>query len=217
MNPITVESYDISFAWFQCLQKVLDQGRKYMVSNGAQGRERLELDYVTIHIKRPSMRPLAPDMGCCTKYPPPVTDGYLEKQYLSYLMADVPQPNEEYTYGQYLEWQIPEVIAKYKRDGYDTNQCHMVVGDKYSIGLKEPPCLRGIDTRILDSALHFFVYFRSWDLWGGMPANLGGLQLLKEYMASELGVSDGEIIASSKGLHLYDYAWPMAKARLRRE
>jgi len=26
-------------------------------------------------------------------------------------------------------------------------------------------------------------------------------------------VGDGEIIASSKGLHLYDYAWELAKLR----
>jgi thymidylate synthase len=39
---------------------------------------------------------------------------------------------------------------------------------------------------------------------------------MKEYMASEIGVEDGEIIASSKGLHLYDYAVPLAKIRLMR-
>jgi thymidylate synthase len=41
--------------------------------------------------------------------------------------------------------------------------------------------------------------------------------MLKEYMASEIGVEDGEIIASSKGLHLYDYAWDLAKIRTNRE
>jgi len=33
--------------------------------------------------------------------------------------------------------------------------------------------------------LHFVLYFRSWDLWGGFPAKLAGIQLLKEYMASD--------------------------------
>jgi len=61
--------------------------------------------------------------------------------------------------------------------------------------------------------LNFVVYFRSWDLWSGFSANLGGIQLLKEYMAGEIGVEDGEIIASSKGLHLYDYTWELAKLR----
>ena len=36
--------------------------------------------------------------------------------------------------------------------------------------------------------------------------------MLKEYMASEIGVEDGELIAISKGMHLYDYSWDLAKA-----
>ena len=65
----------------------------------------------------------------------------------------------------------------------------MTVGDPQAIYLKDPPCLRGIDTRIRDGRLHFFVYFRSWDLWNGFPANLAAIQLLKEYMAQEIGVA----------------------------
>ena len=34
--------------------------------------------------------------------------------------------------------------------------------------------------------------------------------------AKEVGVEDGEIIASSKGLHIYDYCWDLAKARIGR-
>jgi thymidylate synthase len=32
-------------------------------------------------------------------------------------------------------------------------------------------------------------------------------------MAQEIGVEDGQIIAASKGLHLYDYVWELAKLR----
>jgi hypothetical protein len=32
-------------------------------------------------------------------------------------------------------------------------------------------------------------------------------------MAAEIGVEDGEIIAASKGLHLYDYVWELARLR----
>ena len=121
------------------------------------------------------------------------------------------------TYGQYLESQIEEVIRMYKEDGHGTNQAYMTVGDPESLYLKDPPCLRGIDTRIRYGKLHFMVYFRSWDLWGGFPANLGAIQMLKEYMAQEIGVEDGEIIAASKGLHLYDYIWELAKLRTMQE
>jgi thymidylate synthase len=36
-------------------------------------------------------------------------------------------------------------------------------------------------------------------------------------MAREIGVDDGEIIASSKGLHIYDYCWELAKTRAGRK
>jgi len=73
-----------------------------------------------------------------------------------------------------------------------------------------------IDTRLREGKLNFVVYFRSWDLWAGFPSNMAALQLLKEYMASEIGVEDGELVAMSKGLHLYEYTWELAKAVVRR-
>ena len=136
---------------------------------------------------------------------------YVEN-YLPYLMTAHRAEAEQYTYGQYLEEQIAEVIRMYKEDGYNTNQAFMAVGDGRSIFLSDPPCLRGIDTRIRNDRLNFIVFFRSWDLWAGFPSNLAAIQLLKEYMAEEIGVDDGELIALSKGLHLYEYAWDLAKS-----
>jgi len=107
--------------------------------------------------------------------------------------------------------QIELLIWTYKNKGYRNNQMVLQVSHPSDMLLQDPPCLRAIDTRIQDGKLHFFPYFRSWDLFNGFPANLGGIQLMKEYIASEIGVEDGEIIASSKGLHLYDYTFDMAK------
>jgi len=42
---------------------------------------------------------------------------------------------------------------------------------------------------------------------------LAAIQILKEYMAGEIGVEPGETIACSKGLHLYKYVWELAKIR----
>ena len=78
-------------------------------------------------------------------------------------------------------------------------------------------CLRGIDTWIDKNKLHFWVYFRSWDLWGGFPVNLGGIQLLKEYMAGEIGVEDGIMVVSCKDLHVYEHTWVVALMRLRKD
>ena len=107
--------------------------------------------------------------------------------------------------------QIELLIWTYKNRGHRNNQMVLQVAHPTDMLLQDPPCLRHIDTRIQDGKLHFYPYFRSWDLWGGLPANLGGIQLLKEYVAAEIGVEDGEIIASSKGLHIYDYSFDLAK------
>jgi thymidylate synthase len=146
--------------------------------------------------------------------PPPSTMDYVES-YLPYLMTAHRKKGEQYTYGQYLEKQIAKIIKMYREDGYNTNQAFMAVGSSHSISLADPPCLRMIDTRIREGKLKFIAYFRSWDLWAGFPSNLAAIQLLKEYMAEEIGVEDGELIAMSKGLHLYEYAWELAKAVVR--
>jgi len=208
-----IEARDLPDSWFQCVYRILDVGKKYTIDRGSyKGQQRLEFDYITIHIKYPGVRPLIPDIPAHLGIPNPVADGYLE-EYLPYLMTSSKKPNEIYTYGERLEYQIQQVIEMYKRDGYGTNQACMSISMPTDIDLDDPPCLRSIDCRIMDDKLHFVVYFRSWDLWNGFSANLGAIQLLKEYMGAEIGVDDGEIITSSKGLHLYDYVWQLAKLR----
>jgi thymidylate synthase len=208
-----IEARDLSEAWFLCLRRTLTDGREYRIERGSYaGQLRKELDFVVVQINHPGTRPLIPDVP--QGVPPPTSMAYVE-EYLPYLMTAHKREGEQYTYGQYLEWQIKEVIKMYKGDGYNTNQAFMAVGDAKSISLADPPCLRGIDTRIRDGKLHFFAYFRSWDLWAGFPSNLAAIQLLKEYMSGEVGVGDGELVAMSKGLHLYEYSWELAHTAAR--
>jgi len=204
-----IEARDLSEAWFLCLGKTLAEGYEYEVERGSYvGQRRKELDFMVIQVRYPGTKPLIPDVP--QGVPPPTSMDYVEN-YLPYLMTSHKADGEQYTYGQYLEKQISEVIEMYKMDGYNTNQAFMAVGDSQSVFLSDPPCLRAIDTRIRDDKLNFIVYFRSWDLWAGFPTNLAAIQLLKEYISSEIGVGDGEIIAMSKGLHLYQYAWDLAR------
>ncbi|MFC1951634.1 thymidylate synthase [Chloroflexota bacterium] len=213
MNISIVEARDLPEAWFLCLRKTLTEGCEYKIERGSYtGQHRKELDFIIIQIRHPETRPLIPDVP--QGVPAPTSMEYIEN-YLPYLMTAHRSEEEQYTYGQYLEKQIAEVIKMYKEDGFNTNQAFMAVGDSQSIYLSDPPCLRGIDTRIRDNTLHFIVYFRSWDLWAGFPSNLAAIQLLKEYMSSEIGVDDGELIASSKGLHLYEYTWELARLTAR--
>ena len=213
MQISVVEARDLPEAWFLCLRRTLAQGREYTIDRGSNvGQRRKELDFIVLQVRHPGNRPLVPDVP--SGVPPPSSMEYVEN-YLQYLLTSFKADREQYTYGEDLESQIPELIQIYKEGGHNTNQGFMAVGSRESIRLPDPPCLRGIDTRVENGRLHFIVYFRSWDLWAGLPSNLAGIQLLKEYVASETGVEDGELIALSKGLHLYDYTWELARTAAR--
>jgi len=233
--PVHIEAFDLDDAWFRCLAEILDNGYVYKITRGSyEGQKRLEFDFVTIRIKNPSHQ-IIPIMPEGSGIPAPTSMEYING-YLSYLLTGQKTETEDYTYGERLVDakvrvketfegkemikemplevnQVEEVIKMYKTQGHGTNQAVMEIGMPSDIKLNDPPCLRLIDTRIRYGKLHFFPYFRSWDLWGGFPSNLGGLELVKQYMAEEIGVENGEIIASSKGLHLYDYSWDLAKQR----
>jgi thymidylate synthase len=210
----SIEAFDLPDAWYQCLLRIFESGHEYVIDRGSyKGQKRLEFDYVLVHVTNPGNRPLVPQIPDGLGVPPPSSLEYVEK-YLEKVVTSVKSEGEDYTYGEDLEKQIPHVIEMYKKEGYGTNQAYMCVGNADSILLGDPQCLRGVDTRIRYGRLHFMLYFRSWDLWAGFPSNLAALQMLKEYMANEIGVGDGEIVAASKGLHLYDYAWEVARMRL---
>jgi len=114
-------------------------------------------------------------------------------------------------FGYYID-QVEIAISNFKNKGHRSNQEVLKICHPVDSVLKDPACLQIIDLRIQDGKLHFFPYFRSWDLWSGFPANLAAIELLKQHMASEIGVDNGEIIASSKGLHIYNYVFELAEA-----
>jgi thymidylate synthase len=233
MRPLFIEARDIPDAWFQCVYRIFEEDgvHRYVVDRGSfEGHERREFDLAVIHIKYPSVRPLIPDIPTELGVPSPTSMEYVE-EYLQYLMTDKKAKNELYTYGERLtnpkvivdgkEYAcglnpVQEVINIYRSQKHGTNQAIMEVGMPQDILLEDPPCLRLIDTRLMDDKLHFVLYFRSWDLWAGFPSNLAAIQMLKEYMCQEIGVGDGTITAISKGLHLYEYSFAVALKRLRR-
>ncbi len=235
LKPVYLEAFDLDDAWFQCLNAILEKGQVYKITRGSyEGQRRLEFDFITVRVKKPSNQiiPIIPEGMSIS---PPTNMEYVNK-YLNYLLTGNKTKTEEYTYGERLvdakvrikEYkdgkemlselrlnvnQVQEVINIYKKQGFGTNQAIMEIGMPSDIKLDDPPCLRLIDTRVRYGKLHFIIYFRSWDLWGGFPSNLGGIQLVKQYMADEIGIDDGEMILVSKGLHLYEYTWEWAKQR----
>jgi len=170
-------------------------------------------------------------------------DGTPVAGYIDYLMTGKKDNKEDYTYGERLNNfrirlrgldgelqsiggekvfetdinQVEEVIARYKKDaatGFKTNQCCMEVGTPSDIRLKDPPCCRLIDAKVVNDKLQFYTYFRSWDLWGGFPGNICAIELLKQYMASSIDVDNGEIITVSGGLHVYDHCAEVVMHRI---
>lgn len=233
MKPVLIEARDLPDAWFQCVYRIFetDSVHEYVVDRGSfEGIKRREFDIVMVDVKYPGTRPLIPDIPVELNIPQPTSMEYVE-EYLQYLMTDKKRENEVYTYGERLTNPkvtvdgrevsfginpVEEVIDIYRKNKHGTNQAIMEVGMPMDIVLDDPPCLRLIDTRLMDGRLNFILYFRSWDLWAGFPSNLAAIQLLKEYMCQEIGVEDGSIVAISKGLHLYEYSFTLALKRLRR-
>jgi thymidylate synthase len=238
LKPVFITATTLGDAWFQLVWNIYDYGRREVVERGSyEGDTRLEFDWVVCHIKHPGARPLAIQMPESSTIPPPNDEETVEKYFVEYLMGGETLPDEDYTYGErlvdhtYLQYedekylvsstlnQVQEIIETYKKYGYRNNQMVLTIAQPQDIRLEDPPCLRHIDTRIQKEEggkyyLHFYPYFRSNDLWNGWPTNLGGIQLLKEYMAALIDVEDGEIMYSSKGLHIYGHMEDVAKMRL---
>jgi len=230
----TIKAVDIQDAWFQCISKIVDDGFRYEIEHGSYvGQTRLEFDQITIYIDKPYSEPydsMLPQIPSHLNIPNPVANGYIE-QYMPYLMTDTIEDSEQYTYGS----RINEYLCGYPHRGdveycwsggqvdywinqlkntKNTNQAILQVGQPNDCFLDDPPCLRQIDMRVKDNKLIFYPYFRSWDLYGGFPANLAGIAVLQKYMADEIGVESGPICASSKGLHIYGYVEDLVKLRV---
>jgi thymidylate synthase len=113
--------------------------------------------------------------------------------------------------GKYYLNQIEFIIWCYREKGFNNNQMILQVAKPDDILIQDPPCLRDIQCKIINNKLVFYVNFRSWEIHNGLPANLAAIQLMKEYMADSIEVEDGEMYIMSKGAHLYDYSFDVAK------
>ena len=218
-----VKATDIGDAWFQCVDLVYAHGNIQPITAGsyAETGKRKQIFRINGIINYPGTKPLEPQIPAGFGLPNPVEPGYLDSYLQKLRIAASKEPNEDYVYAEWIEPCYEKILERFPKDGAGTNQMYMdiKVGDEKSINLKDPPCLRGIDIKVVNGRLHFAVEFRSWDLWNGFPANLGGLQLLKEMMVEDLNdrgmqLEDGKLMFSSSGLHLYEYAWDLAKTRL---
>jgi thymidylate synthase len=243
MNLVSINAVDIQDAWFQCISAILDKGSRYEVQHGSYvGQTRLEFDFITVCINYPYAEPydlMLPKIPVQLGIPDPVAPGYVE-QYLPYLMTDHINECEQYTYGNRINQKMTDYYrdddgnfieehttqvehwVKVLKQTPNTNQAVLQVAQPSDFLIDDPPCLREIGIKIKtwkdgmgieNKKLIFYPSFRSWDLWGGFPANLAGIAVLQKDMADAIGVEAGPIIASSKALHIYGYVEELAKLR----
>lgn len=213
MIPVHLKTHSLEDAWFQSLYNIFDYGKEYIIDKGSfEGHKRLEYDFITIHISNPNIRPLVPIIPPDLGIEPPTDMQYVEDYFVNYLMSNEKNENTQYTYGQRILISLEKIINMLKTTP-KTNQAIIEIAKPEDIYLSDPPCLRTLHFKIFNNKLIMYIYMRSNDLWSGFPANLAGFQLLKEYIVSEVGCEDGDIIYIGSGLHLYDYCWEWAKKR----
>jgi len=197
----------IDNAWREAMWLCVRNGYDFLVKGGSyQGQIRKQLDKVMIEITAPGSRPLAPITPAAI--PAPTSEVKIGEYFVRYLVGDEKAPNEVYTYGEFIVKQLGQVISLLRSSEGNTNQATICIGNTNTTFLADPPCLRSISFKVVNGRLNMSVYFRSWDLYAGLPENLGGLQLLKELVLSQgedvFPITDGSIIAYSDGLHLYE-------------
>jgi thymidylate synthase len=216
----------IAHAWFQALSRIWNEGDVFKVGYGSEETETKKLN-LTIEINHPENRPLVSDKAPCDIQ-------YVQGYALEYLWSGEKQ-DETYTYGSRLNDpygdgslnQIEEAVKRYVEEQRD-RQVAMVIRLpedilKFKRGTNErhePPCLSIIDTEILEDKMHLTCYFRSWDAYAGLPANIAGLQMFNEAFVSEinsrgnLNLETGKLIFHSKNCHIYQRLYRLVEELL---
>jgi thymidylate synthase len=209
LKHVKITAFDCPDAWFQALSHIWNEGDTFQVGYGSEVTETKKLN-LTLEITHPETRPLVSDKAPCDIR-------YVQGYALEYLWCGEKQQDETYTYGSRLNHpvnQIEEAVERYveeQRDRQVTMVIRLPQDIRKTIGAKrhEPPCLSLIDTEILDGKMHLTCYFRSWDAYAGLPANIAGLQLFNEAFVKEinsrgnLSLETGKLIFHSKNCHIY--------------
>lgn len=219
MLPTVIPASDLGEAWFESLRACFSQvhAKKYKIDKGSfEGHTRYQLASLTLQISFPETRPLSPIVPVGIE--PPSTDAYIEQYFGEYIMNPEKAPNEEYAYGEFIYPHLDNIIEMLTKTPY-TNQAVINIGEALETRVhyldykqwfvpkvyENPPCLRCITWQYDDGKLDIHTFWRSWDLFSGLPTNLGGMQLLNEYIADSCGYETGRMYAYSSGAHCYEY------------
>jgi thymidylate synthase len=231
MEPFFLKAKTISDAWFQLIYNIFDNSYTQQIQKGSFEEEQYRLQYsgIGVYIEHPDMD-IVPEIPKALGIPSPTTMEYIEDYFANYLMDPELTENETYRYSSRIHYPMPkggtqlERVIEMLRETPLTNQAAVEIASPDDLdvcygndGKLDPPCLRLLDFKAFPDGdelkLSITVYFRSWDLWAGFPSNLGGLELLKQYVAGEAGLKNGPMYAYSAGGHIYGYQEELAKIR----
>ncbi len=204
-----INAFDCPDAWYKSLDAIWREGDVFEVYYGSEHSRTKKLN-LSIEVAKPENRPLVDDKAPCDMK-------YVQWYALKYLWSGIIE-EETYTYGSRLRKpvdQIEEAVQRYLQQPAD-RQITLVVRSPEDIMKNvnnqkhEPPCLSLIDTEVLKGKLHLTCYFRSWDAYAGLPANIAGIQLFNEALVSEIrrrgnqDLKTGKLIFHSKNCHIYE-------------
>jgi thymidylate synthase len=239
MDPLFIDEFTIDGAWHSILFNMEKAYKQQIDAGSFQGSNRIQLPFLAGWIRRPATRPLAVQIPEGLGISPPTTEEDIEEYFVNYLMNPEKEDNEEYKYAEWINEKLINIkktdppyiyisvinwiIQHFKEKGFGTNHCCLTIGDNHYLTNYDEsppgstPCLKFIDFKINGNKLILFAGLRSWDIWSGFPVNIGGLQLLSEYVAQELGIDSGPLAFASAGAHLYDYQMQVYKQRTYKE
>ena len=208
MKYVVIQAFDCPDAWYKVSHEIWHKGDAFEVGYGSERSETKKLN-LSIEIMHPESRPLVDDRAPCDMK-------YVQWYALKYLWSGVIE-EETYTYGSRLREPIDQVEEAVKRYLDERGDRQVTLTIRLPEDLKkrlderkhEPPCLSLIDTEIYNNKMHLTCYFRSWDAYAGLPANIAGIQIFNEALVSEinrrgnLGIETGKLIFHSKNCHIY--------------
>jgi thymidylate synthase len=231
MTPFFLKAKTIADAWFQIIYNIFDHSYTQEIQRGSFEKEQYRLQYpgLAVFIEHPE-QDIIPVIPPALGIPAPTDMNYIEDYFANYLMNPELTENETYRYSSRIHHPMPKGGTQLERaiemlkETPLTNQAVVEIGtpEDYDVcygkdGNLDPPCLRLLDFKAVpegdDMILTLSCYFRSWDLWAGFPSNLGGLELLKQYVAEETGLGSGPLYAYTAGGHIYGYQEELARLR----
>ena len=183
MKHVNISAFDCPDAWFKTLNNLELKGTSSKLATAQRKPKPKNSTHNGNH--PPRKPPLVSDKAPC------------DMKYVQWYALDLfvvrrrGKQDETYTYGSGLREPVDQVEASYQtlreraarqasHNGRQVPRRHPQDSNPETKERHEPPCLSLIDTEILDGQMHLTCYFRSWDAYGGLPANIAGLQLFNE-------------------------------------